>query len=286
MVEGIVVTMLSCLVIVWIGFSMAGRDEARVSASTDLNRWYQTKQLATIIDIQEMELNRDYLSLFGRGVQEQSGYRLTLEYKDKSGKLARTKHYFYDESEQDEKFLSKYIQNNKIYIWLADNEKVYVPGEIIENKEVQTIYGAEKVLVYTLSASIVMGVVTSFFLIFLSPLWILIHLPIVLLSSLVPQAYMYIQEMSSEVQKKSYHSVSALNQFGIYIDEKEEGIRQFKLVEQTLPMVLLEEGVGYLGYTPDKVSVLVDYDGNIPVHIASEYHIPDIVTSIIQRLRN
>lgn len=285
MVEGLVVTILTCLVIVWVGFSMAGRDEARVSASTDLSRWFRYKQVASIVGMEEVELERDYVSLMGRGVHKQWGYELTLEYKNLDGVIRQTTHTFYDESEQDEKFLSKYIKDNNLVVWLMDSGEVYVPGEIIENTKVQTIYGADKVLVYSLATAILIGLITTIFLIFISPIWILFHIPLVIISGVVPQIFMYIQSVNSNIQRRDYTSVSALNQYALYIDDDEEGVKQVKLVEQTLPMVLLEEGVGYLGYTPDKIEVLVDYDGDIPVHIASEYHIPEVVQTIVGKFR-
>lgn len=285
MLEGLVVTVLTCLIVVWVGFSMAGRDEARVSASVDLNKWYSYKSIANIVGMEEIELERDYVSLFGRGVQNQKGTRLTLEYTNSSKHSLRSTHMFYDDSKQDEVFLEKYIKDNQLVVWIAKDGSVYVPGEIIDNQKIQTIHGADKVLVYSMATAIVASVVSMLFLLFLSPFWILVHLPIVWASSLIPQGLMYIQEIGSEVQRKNYQSVSALTQFGLYVDESEEGIRQLKLVEQTLPMVLLEEGVGYLGYTPGKVAVLVDYDGNIPVHIASEYHIPEVIATVINKVR-
>lgn len=285
MLEGLIVTILSSIIVIWVGFSMVGRDEARVSASVDLNKWYTKKRQASVVDIEDVELTRNFVSLLGRGVQKQSGNRVTLEYKNVSGNIVKTKHLFYDNSDQDEAFLGKYIKDNKIYVWLSDTGRVYVPGEIIENKKVQTIYGADKVMIYTLLTSGLVGLVSTLFLLFMSPFWVLVHVPIILLSSIVPQVFMYIQEVSSEVQRKDYVSVSALNQFGLYIDTQEDGISRYKLVEQTLPMVLLEEGVGYLGYTPNQVEVLINYDGDIPVHISSEYHIPEIVTTTLHKLR-
>ena len=281
MVEGIIVTILACLVIVWVGFSMAGRDEVRVSSSTDLSRWYQYKNVASIIGMEELELDRDYISLKGRGVHKQWGYRLTLEYKNRDGSIVQTNHTFYDESEQDEKFLTKYIKGNTIVVWESRKGEVYVPGEIVENLEVQSINGADKVLIYSVATSVIIGLISSIFVLLLSPLWVLLHLPFVLIAGIIPQIFMYIQSINNNIQRRGYTAVSALNQYAIYVDDGEEGINQYKLVEQTLPMVLLEEGVGYLGYTPDKVEVLVDYDGDIPVHIASEYHIPDLVKTIV-----
>lgn len=281
MVEGIIVTILTCLIIVWVGFSMAGRDEVRVSSSTDLSRWYHYKIVASIIGMEEVELDRDYISLKGRGVHKQWGYRLTLEYKNIDGSIVQTTHTFYDESEQDEKFLSKYIKDNTVLVWESGKGEVYVPGEIVENLEVQSIYGADKVLVYSVVTSVIIGLISSIFVLLLSPLWVVVHLPLVLVAGIIPQIYMYMQSINNNIQRRGYTAVSALNQYAIYVDDGEDGLNKYKLVEQTLPMVLLEEGVGYLGYTPDKVEVLVDYDGDIPVHIASEYHIPDLVKSIL-----
>lgn len=285
MVEAIVVTILTSLIVVWVGFSMAGRDEARVSASVDLNKWYQVRKEASIYEIEEIEILRDYVTLTGRGEQLQKGYQLMLEYKDLRGYSKTTKHQFYDETEQDEEFLQKYISDNQMYVWLSKDNEVYVPGEIKDNKDIQSIYGADRVLTYSLLTALGVGLISVVFVLLLKPFWAILHLPIVILTALIPQIVMYIQEMSSEVQRLDYEAVGALSQYSLQIDEDAEGLTKYKLVEQTLPMVLLNNGVGYLGYHPDEVKVLVDYDGDIPVHIASEYHIPDLVKTAIDKFR-
>lgn len=285
MLNGVVVTVLASIIVIWVSFSMAGRDEARVSASTDLSRWYDLKRLADIEEMEEVRVKRDYVTVLGRGVQEQRGYRLKLRYKNRSGYEKRSEHYFYDESEQDENFLSRFIKGDQIYVWIGKRGDVYVPGEIVENKKVQSIFGADRVLMYSLGVAAIMGIITSLFLVVISPIWIIFNLPIILISSIIPQLYMYMTSLSSEVHRVDYVGVSAVNQYGLYIDKLEDGIRKYKLVEQTLPMVLLEQGVGYLGYKPGKIDVNVDYDGNIPVHIASEYRISDLVKEVHDKVK-
>lgn len=285
MVEGLVVTILSCVIIVWVGFSMAGRDEARVSASSDLNKWYKIRREATIVNMEEVELDRRFVTVKGRGIHKQWGYKLTLEYKDMDGNIVTSNHMFYDASREDEEFLERYIQNKTLHVWLNSKRQVYVPGEIVDNSKGLTIYGSDKVLVYSALSALVVGFVSLILLLLIAPLWVVLHIPTILLAGAVPQIYMYIQTVSNDVQRRGYTAVSFLNQYALYIDKGESGVHRFKLVEQTLPMVQLEEGVGYLGYTPDKVDVLVDYDGNIPVHIASEYTIPSVVKELVERYR-
>lgn len=244
MVEGMVVTILSCLVIVWIGFSMAGRDEARVSASADLSKWYKYKHKATIVAMEEVEVERNYVTLVGRGVHKQWGYKLTLEYKNRDDVIVKSTHTFYDESEQDEEFLERYIKDNTLYVWMNDKSEVYVQGKRVDSTKLLTVYGSDKVLVYTLSSAVVIGMITTLFLMFIAPVWIVFHIPLVVLAGVVPQLYMYIQTVNSNIQRRDYVSVSSLNQNALYIDKEETGLKKVKLVEQTLPMVLLEEGVG------------------------------------------
>lgn len=285
MIEAFIVTVLTVLVVVWVGFSMLARDEARVSANVDLNKWYQTRTEAKVYEIEELELKREYVSLRGRGEHVQKGYRLELEYRNTHGEIQRTVHTFYDDSEQDEAFLGKYVKNDKLYVWLAKDNDAYIPGEIIENSGLQVIFGADRVLTYAIISAILAVIVSSVFVLMLSPFWIVLHIPLVILSAFVPQIIMYLQELGSNVKRVGYQAVGALHQYGVYVDESKEGVDKYKLVEQTLPIVLLDSGDGYLGYQPDGVKVLVDYEGNIPVHISSEYHISDFIKEFIDKLR-
>lgn len=277
MLDGVVITILATIIVMWVSFSMAGRDEARVSASTDLSKWYEYIRLADIREMKEVEVERDYVTILGRGVQKQRGYQIELSYEDVNGYEKRSHHYFYDESKQDEEFLARYIDGDQIYVWIARDGGVYVPGEIVENKKVQTIFGADRVLMYSIGMAVIMAIFSAIFLIFISPIWIILHIPIVLLSSIIPQLYMYMSSLRSEVHRVDYVGVTALNQYGMYVDDLEDGVAKYKLVEQTLPMVLLEQGVGYLGYKPGKIEINVDYEGNIPIHIASEYRVSWVV---------
>ena len=285
MIEAFIVTVLTVLVVVWVGFSMLARDEARVSANVDLNKWYQTRTEAKVYEIEELELKREYVSLRGRGEHVQKGYRLELEYRNTHGEIQRTVHTFYDDSVQDEAFLGKYVKNDKLYVWLAKDNDAYIPGEIIENSGLQVIFGADRVLTYAIISAILAVIVSSVFVLMLSPFWIVLHIPLVILSAFVPQIILYLQELGGNVKSVGYQAVGALHQYGVYVDESEEGVDKYKLVEQTLPIVLLDSGDGYLGYQPDGVKVLVDYEGNIPVHIASEYHISDFIKEFIDKLR-
>lgn len=285
MIEAFIVTVLTVLVVVWVGFSMLARDEARVSANVDLNKWYQTRTEAKVYEIEELELKREYVSLRGRGEHVQKGYRLELEYRNTHGEIQRTVHTFYDDSVQDEAFLGKYVKNDKLYVWLAKDNDAYIPGEIIENSGLQVIFGADRVLTYAIISAILAVIVSSVFVLMLSPFWIVLHIPLVILSAFVPQIILYLQELGGNVKSVGYQAVGALHQYGVYVDETEEGVDKYKLVEQTLPIVLLDSGDGYLGYQPDGVKVLVDYEGNIPVHIASEYHISDFIKEFIDKLR-
>ena len=285
MIEAFIVTVLTVLVVVWVGFSMLARDEARVSANVDLNKWYQTRTEAKVYEIEELELKREYVSLRGRGEHVQKGYRLELEYRNTHGEIQRTVHTFYDDSVQDEAFLGKYVKNDKLYVWLAKDNDAYIPGEIIENSGLQVIFGADRVLTYAIISAILAVIVSSVFVLMLSPFWIVLHIPLVILSAFVPQIILYLQELGGNVKRVGYQAVGALHQYGVYVDESEEGVDKYKLVEQTLPIVLLDSGDGYLGYQPDGVKVLVDYEGNIPVHIASEYHISDFIKEFIDKLR-
>src|SRR5699024_5296840 len=128
----------------------------------------------------------------GRGEHVQKGYRLELEYRNTHGEIQRTVHTFYDDSEQDEAFLGKYVKNDKLYVWLAKDNDAYIPGEIIENSGLQVIFGADRVLTYAIISAILAGIVSSVFVLMLSPFWIVLHIPLVILSAFVPQIILYL----------------------------------------------------------------------------------------------
>lgn len=279
MAVGLVITVLTCMIITWVYFSMTGTDESTVTSQVGLNKWYVDKQEARIIDLEEVKIERDIISKNGHEKEEQDGYKLIVEHYGKGKESYRTSHYFYNESYQDKEIITRQMKGKTITVWRSRDGYIYVPHEALNEERVLEVNGIDKTFIYTIITAIILGIITGIIVLFISPLWLLVHFISIIITVIMPYMLIYMEEDKSVRKRVHYKSVGAVNLYTM--QEGKENIKDTKLLKRTVPVVLLDEESGYLGYSENRINAILDEQGDVDVHIAKEHRIPEIVKRFI-----